>query len=129
MFEVAAFLHGSGKPRTVILPTLLGPAAMVAWATTPIIGGLWTVFFAWPEKNKLWYQQYNVMAIQFFYYVVFYWATAVMRAYHHSIEIFHRQLRSFRLADTKCRCCTVNHVAEDGTVLALRSQDCGTMHS
>ncbi|CAE7413186.1 unnamed protein product [Symbiodinium natans] len=118
VFEVAAFLHRSGKPRAVIRPTLLGPAAMVAWAAIPIIGFFWTLLYSWPEKNQL----YNVYVVQVFFYVTFYWATAVMRAYHHSVEIFHRQLRSFRLEDTKCRCCTVNHVAEDGTVLPCDRQ-------
>ncbi|CAE7587158.1 unnamed protein product [Symbiodinium sp. KB8] len=48
----------------------------------------------------------------------FYLGVASFRSYHYSIEILRKQLQNFRLAETKCNCCTVGHVAPDGSSMS-----------
>ncbi|CAE7944843.1 unnamed protein product [Symbiodinium sp. KB8] len=112
VFEIAAFAHRSGKPRTAIKPTLLGKAALAVYAGTPAMALLNLEFM---NMKYRWSSSYVILGA---FVVSFYWGVASFRSYHYSIEILRRQLQNFRLEDTKCNCCTRGHVGPDGETLS-----------
>eukprot|EP00434_Breviolum_minutum_P010481 symbB.v1.2.009246.t1/scaffold586.1/size184225/2 len=117
MFELAAFLKSRGegsKASVQIRPTLLGPCvlAIVLSVSTFFIVIVAMFSYGW---NRLDMMIVTCMALL----VLTYPAAAVFRDYFHTVQTLHDQLQEFRLANTKCYCCTVGHVTEKGQPLPL----------
>ncbi|CAE7399932.1 unnamed protein product [Symbiodinium pilosum] len=117
VFEIAAFAHRSGNPCTAIKPTLLGKAALTVYAATPAMGLLWL-----ETMHMRKYGEISLYVMLGAFVVYFYAGVASFRSYHYSIETLRKQLQNFRLADTKCNCCTLGHVAPDGRELPCDRQ-------
>lgn len=117
MFELAAFLKSRGegsKASLQIRPTVLGPGvlAIVLSVSTFFIVIVAMFSYGW---NRLDMMIVTCMAVL----VLTYPAAAVFRDYFHSVQTLHDQLQNFRLANTKCYCCSVGHVTESGQPLPL----------
>eukprot|EP00435_Cladocopium_sp_Y103_P054149 s201_g17.t1 len=112
MFELAAFMKSRSQPNTddvVIRPTLLGACALTIFVSFYVLMLVLSVLTFFNVKGIE-----VVLACSCCSMLVMYWTAAVYRGYFHSVQLFHDQLANFRLANSKCYCCSSGHVSSSG---------------
>lgn len=112
MFELAAFMKSRSQPNTddvVIRPTLLGSCALTIFVSFYVLMLVLSVLTFFNVKGIE-----VVLACSCCSMLVMYCTAAVYRGYFHSVQLLHEQLANFRLADSKCYCCSSGHVSSSG---------------
>lgn len=124
VFELAGYLHSRGttrKPNLEIRPTILGPCLVsLPLALSCVVVLLLVIPWAPLEESGLQlpvaYSLWPLFGICAF--VFFYFSTVTFRAYFRSVNELETIVRQFTVKDTLCFCCSNDHRAPDGSVMA-----------
>eukprot|EP00439_Symbiodinium_sp_Y106_P045057 s900_g5.t1 len=110
-FELAAFLFSHGEEANLyIRPTHLGLSMIVLylslWGTM-----LGSDLFAPGANSWIWF----LLVLCVLCIIGFYFVVDTFRNYLASVQNLQEKLSRFAFADTRCHCCSVNHLRRDGT--------------
>lgn len=112
-FELAAFVKSHGGSKAVqIQPILLGHFFLALYFSVFVVA-LVTASFA--AQNVRGVEATGGTAVAVF--VVMYLAIAECRRYYHSLDVLNEQLLTFKVCNTKCWCCSCDHLTPSGQVL------------
>ncbi|CAE7767984.1 unnamed protein product [Symbiodinium sp. CCMP2592] len=110
-FELAAFLFSHGEEANLyIRPTHLGLSMVVLYLS--LWGTMLGVDLFAPGANSwLWF----LLVLCVLCIIGFYFVVDTFRNYLASVQNLQEKLSRFAFADTRCHCCSVNHLRRDGT--------------
>ncbi|CAK9034722.1 unnamed protein product [Durusdinium trenchii] len=123
IFEVAAFVkshQGDRSPHpsaavfdsVLVRPMLLGPFMLAFMGSTAVLLFLVSILTAADIRGLS-----ATGATAALMLIVMYAAIWTGISYYHSVEVFKEQMMHFKLAKTKCWCCSNNHTMPDGRII------------
>mmetsp|Transcript_72103 Transcript_72103/g.168942 ORF Transcript_72103/g.168942 Transcript_72103/m.168942 type:complete len:530 (+) Transcript_72103:51-1640(+) len=113
VFELAAFMRASSGSRNVVVrPTLLGTCALSIFCAVLIMVMILAVMISHNREGPEYLAVIGPLLL-----LILFPAAATFRAYFQSVETLSEQLKEFRVNNTKCHCCSVNHVDKSGNAI------------